>query len=429
MAQITVSSLRVFFFTIVTSIVWTHSFSCRGKFDHDESWFIVYKLPKLSDYMDENVQDGVASYYMDSASSEWEYQSNPISGTEHAIYHTLKPLYDRYTDNDVSYLLYNDHPPRTGSSTNYGHAKGVLLFDGNLQKGFWMVHSLPRFPENPEPFGIYSWALNKRDENETSYGQIFMCISFEQAELTKIWEQVKSYKPRVYSRKGFQQFTDDIMFPPSSSNSITTGTSSKNKWKRVKKTAMKVKAHKPKKARARHRKTRVNSQTQNDDGFISIAKQHGHDVEIYSYIADRLKLTDVFAQTWRNGAGGKLPSCRGSTSRQGISVHNFQMQNVVKLKFPEVHGMSVEYATTKDHSKWAISNDNNRPWTCIGDLNRMESQKKRGGGFMCISSQSVRKAFYELIPKQNGYEPVLLNGAGCPTSNFGFVSDTNVNPA
>jgi deoxyribonuclease-2 len=28
----------------------------------------------------------------------------------------------------------------------YGHSKGVLAFEDSTQTGFWLVHSVPRFP-------------------------------------------------------------------------------------------------------------------------------------------------------------------------------------------------------------------------------------------------------------------------------------------
>ena len=40
-----------------------------------------------------------------------------------------------------------------------------------------------------------------------------------------------------------------------------------------------------------------------------------------------------------------------------------------------------------DHSKWVISEDN--AWVCGGDMNRMTSQGKRGGAFLCFQDQGL----------------------------------------
>ena len=36
-------------------------------------------------------------------------------------------------------------------------------------------------------------------------------------------------------------------------------------------------------------------------------------------------------------------------------------------------------------------------WTCIGDVNRMKSQFKRGGGTVCLQNDDVWKAFRDSI--------------------------------
>ena len=43
----------------------------------------------------------------------------------------------------------------------------------------------------------------------------------------------------------------------------------------------------------------------------------------------------------------------------------------------------VEWRQTQDHSKWALSGEDSQ-WVCFGDMNRMESQFKRGGAFYCL---------------------------------------------
>lgn len=60
-------------------------------------------------------------------------------------------------------------------------------------------------------------------------------------------------------------------------------------------------------------------------------------------------------------------------------------------------GETTEWKYTKDHSKWAVSEAEKNPQTCIGDLNRMNSQHRRGGGMMCIPDPDVQKAFKNLI--------------------------------
>ena len=56
-----------------------------------------------------------------------------------------------------------------------------------------------------------------------------------------------------------------------------------------------------------------------------------------------------------------------------------------------------DFKRTHDHSKWAISLDKKTPVVCIGDINRMESQRKRGGGTVCFKSADVWTSFNKSV--------------------------------
>jgi len=64
---------------------------------------------------------------------------------------------------------------------------------------------------------------------------------------------------------------------------------------------------------------------------------------------------------------------------------------------------SLCYTETHDHSKVAvysgdtIAKETPMPWTFIGDLNRMESQKSRGGGGIVILDYALCKAYNALV--------------------------------
>ena len=71
-----------------------------------------------------------------------------------------------------------------------------------------------------------------------------------------------------------------------------------------------------------------------------------------------------------------------------------QVFNVISMRV-----VGVDFLTSKDHSKWAITTDagaasGNNIWTssasasvCICDINRQLSQFSRGGGCLCLRSQ------------------------------------------
>jgi hypothetical protein len=57
----------------------------------------------------------------------------------------------------------------------------------------------------------------------------------------------------------------------------------------------------------------------------------------------------------------------------------------------------------QDHSKWGISTDAAAApnIVCIGDINRMTSQRKRGGGAVCILASNLWTALNTAITAHN----------------------------
>lgn len=54
-------------------------------------------------------------------------------------------FYDSSNDvQDRLLIAYNDEPPIGTTNNNKGHTKGVLVADA--KSGFWLVHSVPLYP-------------------------------------------------------------------------------------------------------------------------------------------------------------------------------------------------------------------------------------------------------------------------------------------
>ena len=131
--------------------------------------------------------------------------------------------------------------------------------------------------------------------------------------------------------------------------------------------------------------------------FTSYArsKAAAQDGDLYAeYVAPALK-TSMFVETWRRGAGGPLESsCKANYKVYNINIMKLNFDK--KSKFPD----SGEWSYISDHSKWGMSDNSLTPVVCIGDVNRMESQNKRGGGTVCIKDQDIwnvwRNSIHEL---------------------------------
>lgn len=116
------------------------------------------------------------------------------------------------------------------------------------------------------------------------------------------------------------------------------------------------------------------------DMVIHLAKPAEYHVDIYSeYLT---KYADAWQiETWKRGhelkggpdsQGGPLPQCKDISA---VSI------------------LGVNYKESQDHSKWAVSSK----YFWMGDLNRMETQKKRGGGGFLVKHSGMIEAFTKAI--------------------------------
>lgn len=109
------------------------------------------------------------------------------------------------------------------------------------------------------------------------------------------------------------------------------------------------------------------------DTIVHIAKSPHNEIDIYGdYIALNTKWQ---VETWLRGH--KL----NETTKNIIDIK--------KLKFKEI-----QYNESQDHSKWGVS-ENDEYW--VGDLNRMETQKKRGGGGFLCKNKNISRELKNLI--------------------------------
>ena len=97
-------------------------------------------------------------------------------------------------------------------------------------------------------------------------------------------------------------------------------------------------------------------------------------MDIYGEHLCELDSSTWYVETWR----------RGSPIQKTIP----NLHDVKNLSW-----FAINYKESQDHSKWAVSNR----YVWIGDLNRMESQMKRGGGGVVIRDSAMVKAFKGLI--------------------------------
>lgn len=121
--------------------------------------------------------------------------------------------------------------------------------------------------------------------------------------------------------------------------------------------------------------------------FRSFYKNPSHHFDLYSDIVSPALNSPMAVETWRKNPGNPLDS---ACAKKESKVENI---NMIKVSFVNNHETgSFDYKN--DHSKWAMTEaSSNLNIVCIGDINRVESQFKRGGGTTCLSNPSVWKTF------------------------------------
>ena len=108
---------------------------CRDESGEPVDYFVALKFPDGSNYA-----------YADSRTAHSGFASSPFdlaSKTDGAVAKTLAGVYDADSD-DVGHVQYNDAWPDDHKHGTGGHTKGFLGFTST--GGFWLVHSVPRFP-------------------------------------------------------------------------------------------------------------------------------------------------------------------------------------------------------------------------------------------------------------------------------------------
>jgi deoxyribonuclease-2 len=232
------------------------------------------------------------------------------------------------------WIVYNDDPPVI-SHTKRGHSKGILAW--NESRISWLCHSVPCFPKS-----FTGHTISPIEPKELIYGQSFQYIEipFSQDSITKIihqlyWMEVNMYNVQGYMLKPFRVVNEK--------NEI--------------------------------------SEIQLTPRITHIAKSPRHEIDIYSDYLTHHYTCSWYVESW-------------------IRSHAFEPCSTVTdiralLFCDETTNEKREYSEKQDHSKWAVSFEHDMYW--IGDLNRMTSQKKRGGGgFVCFDA-GLKRALSKLI--------------------------------
>uniref|UniRef100_A0A1I8BL64 Deoxyribonuclease II n=1 Tax=Meloidogyne hapla TaxID=6305 RepID=A0A1I8BL64_MELHA len=316
------------------------SYSCKSPSGADVDWFVAYKLPN-------SISNGTSFLYADSKNGDWTMSKANIDDENSAIGRTILQIFEAKKAKTDLVALYNDENPNDGKTdSGRAHMKGVVV--SSKKSGFWLVHSVPKFPLSSESKYLYP-------ESGKRNGQSFFCLSFPSDALEQIGHQLFVAQPNFY----------DVQLP-SSFEQYTELTNSLNK-----KSYPKSKPNFSVIALQLLDGTKITS--------FSKHKRFAKDL-YYDLVAPELK-TSFYTETWLVGRGDLPSDCDTS-----FKIHNIQS---IRFTKPFV----IKFDNSKDHSKWAVSEE----IICIGDINRQKSQAKRGGGTICMKNKNIANIYRSAI--------------------------------
>lgn len=309
-------------------------------------WWFIYKVPQLNAGAGTDKTTGYEYVYYDSAIDasadprQRIVNKSPfvLNSDKGALNLTLDSVFANSADMSRGWILYNDEmPDRVGKPDdgNKGHTKGVIAFDTETNTGYWLLHSWPKFADDkaaayPTP----------------KYGQTYFCISLDLATCNLIAAQMANHQePQVYFAETADLPVTDPLYalsqplnpkPVADSDSISLASIGGLPFK-----------------------------------VIAKNRQWGKD--FWNGLVGVTLDDDMDAETWIRGPIPPVADTDG--------IHKTS-----DIKFIDLGPLGAHWAwpETNDHAKWGITLNN--PWVCIGDINRMISQRKRGGG--CIAFQN-----------------------------------------
>eukprot|EP00088_Acartia_fossae_P003995 TRINITY_DN11712_c1_g1_i2.p1 TRINITY_DN11712_c1_g1~~TRINITY_DN11712_c1_g1_i2.p1 ORF type:complete len:426 (-),score=78.58 TRINITY_DN11712_c1_g1_i2:166-1443(-) len=326
--------------------------TCRDEAGQPIDWWVLYKLPiphKAGKGYSDAVTNGTGYTYILSTNDRqpWTLSSKSMDDLDSLTGQTLAPVYKN--NPNLMTFMYNDEKPEGPTSFDLGHTKGALF--GDEYSGVWMIHSVPHFP--PYPNQSYGFPHTGH-----RYGQTFLCITVRSEAMNDIGRQFLYNQPFMYG----------VQLP----NWTSTYTD------------LRMAAQKQHiKAAPYYHLSQL--KTLGGVKLTSFAKYKLYNKDLYSgLVAPGLK-TSLLVETWPNGPGRMNSSCSPP----------YLVENIAEMDFMGIN--NEDFTTRHDHAKWAISLDPKRPFVCIGDINRMMTQLKRGGGTTCFSNLSVWRTFKSAV--------------------------------
>lgn len=310
-------------------------------------WWFMYKVPMLGSGANQDSATGYEYVYYDSALDKKKARVAPsrhtIDSGKGALNETLDSVFKR-PSKTTGYVLYNDEAPegaKIRDNGNLGHTKGVIAFDTASKSAYWLLHSWPKFSEP-----------HAKQDPTPKYGQTYLCLSLHLDSARKLAAQMAVHQePQTFLCRTVNLADDDPL-------KLLTGKIDSN---------------------SRADSNVLDLKTAAGMSFKVIAKNKLWNKDFWNDLVGPTLKEDLDVETWIRGPVPPIADSDG--------VHK-----TFDIKYINLGPMGLHWAwpETHDHAKWGISLK--RDWVCVGDINRMISQRKRGGGTIAFQNETLWKA-------------------------------------
>lgn len=317
-----------------------------------------------------------------------------------ALANTVQSLFSTASraDGRRGWFVYNDedHVDAAGGGAgpdDRGHCKGILAFDLDTDTAFWLVHSVPLFPLQPQ----FDYPNTGQ-----KMAQSLLCIQLQNAdaaqriaqlmydahgpnvylasdELPRSTEHPQGYPPRQLPRTEVAQLLaeDDPRLSLMKDQNGSAG-------------------RKPAPYAGR-----VPFVSRGGQSFLAIAKNRAWGnpkldpsgvKDFYNQLVSVVLNENIDIETWED-AGPRIPPEREGSP--GHKVENMQGADLSPL------GLHYAWSEKVDHAKLAISDRSNPAgtprWVCVGDINFTDAQEQRGGGTVAFQCPSLWQSLSQLL--------------------------------
>jgi len=330
------------------------------------SWWFMLKLPNGFDYAYVDASTVRSSYFkpydyaMDDRKHPSALTRTLMALANHPTVEQTSELNETRSGVDAPlelerggttpYLLYNDQPPDGLASNTYGHSKGVIA--ATQAGGLWITHSTPHFPSASGSAQFWF------PESETVYGQTFLCMSLGSGDIDKVGENLLYNRPFIYKNT----FSSSDLEPYPHLMAATH-----HQW---------------------IKDAGTNTAAIAGGKFTAFAKNSAWGGDLYEGLVAPHFKTDLLVESWiRGSAEGSF--CKPRHKHDVVDVETLTMVG-------RDGGANVSWSEGQDHGKWAVSLGADT-LLCVGDINRMTTQRKRGGGAVCFEDSSLSDSLYNCV--------------------------------